>query len=115
MTKRKNSMNIKMNQNNMLLGLIILVALVATGILPLIIDIIFGIVGLILGLTAGFIGLGIGLFAGAVGLIIGLFAGFIGLVVGLAPIILPIVFVVVVVKAINGNKVSKRKNDFDYA
>ena len=108
MNKRKNSMTIKANKNNAILGGLIFVLLLVTGILP-------AIVGLVFGLFFGIIGLVLGLVFGALGLVLGLLGGIIGIVAGLLPIIVPVAIVYAIVKNINSNDTpkAKRKNDFD--
>ncbi len=106
MNKRKNGQQIEMNSNNIILGGIIFLLLMVTGILPFVIE-------LVLGLVVGVIALVIGLVVGAIGLVIGLFAGLIGLIVGLAPIAIPVAIIYYLVKNQNKHDAPKRKNDFD--
>lgn len=105
MEKQKNGIPVEMNRNNALIGMIVLVILLATGILPAIIE-------LVLGLIFGLIGLVVGLVVGAIGLVIGLIAGAIGLVIGLAPIIVPLAIVYYLIKHRDSDETAKRKNDF---
>lgn len=104
MEKRKNGHN---NGNGVLVGIVVLVLLVVTGLLPAAID-------LVLGLFFGLIGLVVGLAVGLVGLVLGLIGGAIGLVIGLMPILITVGVVVLIVKAINGDSGKRKNDDIDY-
>lgn len=108
MNKRKNDTNINMNKNNAIIGGLIFVLLLVTGILPAMIE-------LVLGLVFGIIGLVFGLVFGVLGIVLGLIGGVIGILAGLLPIAIPVAIIYFIVKGINGNdsEKPKRKNDFD--
>jgi len=102
MHKPKNDFRPTMTRNNIIIGGMLLLVLIFTGILPAFIE-------LVVGLVVGAIALVVGLGLGAIGLVVGLFVGFIGLVIGLAPILIPAAIIYYLVR---DNHSEKRKNDY---
>lgn len=98
---------------------IVLVVLLLTGVLggllKLIVGLIGGFIGLVVGLVAGIFGLIVGLIGGAIGIVFGVLGAAFGLVVGLAPIWIPALIIVALVRSSRRSKhveLPKRKNDY---